>query len=588
MEKNHTDPAKYTVNAEHTEMVQLIEEAAKLKDSQPATAMQKAKQAGQIAHKTKDYYYLAKSQDIVGISQIFLGNFKDAIQILEENLKFVRQHLPDNIEHLSLAYNGLGLAYLNGGKYQAALNTLLIALSFSYPPLLPSIYDNLGMIYGYIGDYNRALEFGEAGLEKIDKKEEVAIYAQIAYNMAFVLFELGRTQEAKQGFKKVLDLFEQNKERVSRKVHIRSLNMLGEVYRREKNYSASLDTLAYALQLAQSENFTSICCDIETDKAKVYFEQADGASGIACLLSALAYINKGNLHKQKQGTLEQITSYYKKIGKFQEAFHYLEQLHQILEKQYLELRNKNFKKIVTEREKEIQLLEEKNKEIEEHNTILEQFAYVISHDLREPLRGITGFSNLLEKKYGQLLDENGKEYIHFILSETSSINNNLARLLEYTTFKKPKADEIQRIHLAKIISQEQERHTGLPCKLNINCGDIHLKMAPLHARTLFHELIKNAIQFRKKEEDCSVEIYSEFIDGLECIAVKDYGIGIEEQYQKKVFRIFNQLNKLNSKGTGVGLAICQRIINLYNGKIWIESEENDFTILHFTLPAFIT
>jgi|GEM_PF-2834555 len=578
--KNHKFPTEYA------KMLKLGEEAFKQESTQPVIARQKAEQASKIALKLNEYDYFSRLQCTIGRTLIFLGNIKEAIAVLENNLNFIREHLSDSIECLSLTYNILGTVYINTCEYQAALETLLIARSFAYLPHLGSIYNNLGLVYTYTGDNDKALECWELGLEVTDEIQDIKTYAQIRHNMSFAYFKLGRISETIQGIEKVLELFEKNKGKqqgVSGKTRIRSLNMLGEVYRAEKKYDAALEILEQALKLAEAEHFTPICCEVLIDKAKVYFEQAEGAAGIACLLDALAHANKSGLHIQKQETLEQIISYYKKTQNLEAAFPYLEQLYQIQRKQVEELRSKNFRKIILERDKEIHLLEEKNKEIQRQNATLKQFAYIISHDLREPIRGITGFASMLNNKYAQKLDATGNEYLQFILSEAHSMNRNLARLLQYTTIEK-NTDNIKELDLQEIITKIQRQYQDESLQLNISFEGETIKMQRQHAVLLLSELIDNVIQFKKEGEDCQVEIKCELKEGYHHLSVKDYGIGIAPAYHDKIFKIFNKITK-HEGNTGVGLAICERIVQLYKGEISVESTLNQFSTFHIKIPV---
>ncbi len=588
MSKDATYNTDALSHAKHKKMVKLLSEVNELRMPNPSLALKKAQQALEIAIALKDYAHQIKATRLYGMCQN-QADAGEAVITIHKALSLARQYQPNNTRELAAINSGLGVAYCIGGNHQLGIHHLLRALSFDDCENPHIVYSNLGNVYFRVGNLEKALETWQNALLRAQEQgvQESRFELNTLYNIALANLKKEEVEKSKQIaldiIKSLQDLEKQQQSFYKLKVCVH--NLLGEIYAVENNFDLALANLNEAAEMAKEQSFQSSICEVLTDKAKLYLKYDKELEAIASFQEALDCATKHDIKGQRQKILGYLSDHYQSQNQLAKAFPYLSQLHQLLQEQFKESRDKNLQKIVTEREKEIQLLEEKNKEIAEHNTILEQFAYIISHDLREPVRGITGFTNLLEKKYGKLLDERGKEYIHFILSETSSINNNLARLLEYTTFKKPQTDEIERIYIPEIINQEQEKHTRLPCKLNINCDDIHLKITSHHARTLFHELIKNAIQFRKKDEDCSVEIYSEFIDGIECIAIKDYGIGIEEQYQKKVFRIFNQLNKLESKGAGVGLAICERIISLYKGKIWIESIPNEFTILHLSIPA---
>ena len=99
---------------------------------------------------------------------------------------------------------------------------------------------------------------------------------------------------------------------------------------------------------------------------------------------------------------------------------------------------------------------------------------------------------------------------------------------------------------------------------------MQLKMVPTHAERLFYELIDNAVKFRKEGQSCCIKIDSELKNSQQYVTIKDHGIGIAAEHHKRIFKIFSQLDK-KTKGVGVGLAICERIVGLYDGEIWVES-----------------
>ena len=191
---------------------------------------------------------------------------------------------------------------------------------------------------------------------------------------------------------------------------------------------------------------------------------------------------------------------------------------------------------------------------------------------------------MLHQKYGENLDETANEYIHFILSEAQLMNRNLARLLQYTTIK-TKEEDTKEINLEKIISEIQQQYDNESFDISIKFQGSYIKMQHQHAHILLSELISNAVRFRKENEDCSIEIKCELNEGYHLLSVKDYGIGIAPAYHSQIFKIFNKINNHEDNSAGVGLAICERIAQLYKGKISVESTLNKFSIFHVQIPV---
>jgi signal transduction histidine kinase len=233
-----------------------------------------------------------------------------------------------------------------------------------------------------------------------------------------------------------------------------------------------------------------------------------------------------------------------------------------------------------ELEKTLSILHRKNEE-------LEQFAYIASHDLQEPLRMVSSFMEKIDQKYGDVLDEKGKTYLHFAVDGSKRMRKMIIDLLEYSRFQRS-IQEAEWINLNEILKVEietfQEEITATQSTLII--GGLPTIFAPKSSIIrLFQNLISNAIKYRKKEALLIVEITCQENEKEYLFSVKDNGIGIEEKYQSKVFTIFQRLHREEEiSGSGLGLAICKKVITDLGGEIWFESNSNEGTNFLFTLP----
>jgi light-regulated signal transduction histidine kinase (bacteriophytochrome) len=225
--------------------------------------------------------------------------------------------------------------------------------------------------------------------------------------------------------------------------------------------------------------------------------------------------------------------------------------------------------------------------IQKSNNELEQFAYVASHDLQEPLRMVTSFLTQLEKKYNDKLDEKAKEYIFYAVDGAKRMRQIILDLLEFS--RVGKSDEaLKDIHL-KELSEEililyrqqiQELHAVITFK---HLPIIKSYKTPI--RQVFQNLIGNSLKYHKKDVPPVIEIDIEDQNKFWKFSFKDNGIGINPQYFDKIFTIFQRLhNKDDYSGTGIGLAITKKIINNLGGEIWVESKEKIGTTFYFTLP----
>ncbi|MFX0136815.1 MAG: ATP-binding protein [Candidatus Hodarchaeota archaeon] len=219
------------------------------------------------------------------------------------------------------------------------------------------------------------------------------------------------------------------------------------------------------------------------------------------------------------------------------------------------------------------------------NEDLQQFAYVASHDLQEPLRAIVSFSQLLEDKYKNIIDKDGKEFIHFITDGAKKMNTLIKDLLSYsriTTHAKPsKMNNLEEILKDALFNlQESIKESG--AMITYDKMPI-LKVDKTQFIQLFQNLISNSIKFRRQEPP-KIHIGVKNINDKWLFSIKDNGIGIDSKFFDKLFNIFYRLHtKEEYPGTGIGLPICKKIVQRYGGTIWVESELGKGSTFFFTI-----
>jgi PAS domain S-box-containing protein len=241
---------------------------------------------------------------------------------------------------------------------------------------------------------------------------------------------------------------------------------------------------------------------------------------------------------------------------------------------------------ITELKKAEETLELKLEELSRSNEELEQFAYVSSHDLQEPLRMITSYLQLLQRRYQGNLDDKADKYIHFAVDGASSMQNLINDLLEYSRVTKS-AREAKTTNCEFILNQAL-----LNLKLMIKDNKVTISHDPLpdvmadstQLIQIFQNLIINGIKFHsEKAPKIHISAANKEIEWV--FSVQDNGIGIDPKYSEKIFEIFKRLHTREKySGTGIGLAICKRIIERHDGRIWIESELGKGSTFYFTLP----
>jgi signal transduction histidine kinase len=239
--------------------------------------------------------------------------------------------------------------------------------------------------------------------------------------------------------------------------------------------------------------------------------------------------------------------------------------------------NVNLEKKVLQRTAE---LESKNKE-------LEQFAYVASHDLQEPLRTTTSFVELIRKQYYGKLDTTANKYIDYIIQASDRMKTLIKDLLDYSRIGREK--KFEQVDCNVILDEVLADLTRV---IKENKAEIKAGILPVvngfstELKLLFQNLISNSIKFRKPETAPVIEITSRKENGHWLFSFSDNGIGIDKQYQQRIFIIFQRLhNRSVYEGSGIGLAHCKKIVELHGGKIWVESKVGEGSTFYFTITT---
>jgi len=235
------------------------------------------------------------------------------------------------------------------------------------------------------------------------------------------------------------------------------------------------------------------------------------------------------------------------------------------------------------------IVEKMNTKLTSSNKEMEQFAFIASHDLQEPLRTISNYIGLLQNQYKGKLDKDADRYLTSISGATFRMQSLIRDLLEYSKIGN---DENRiaidcNVLLNDVLNDMNE-------SIEESGAKIHSEQLPIingytsGIKSLFQNLISNAVKFRKKDVHPIINISAELKHNEWFFTIKDNGIGIDKKYYDKIFVIFQRLHsKTEYAGTGIGLAHVKKIIELHGGKIWFESEPEKGTTFYFTIPKTI-
>ena len=221
------------------------------------------------------------------------------------------------------------------------------------------------------------------------------------------------------------------------------------------------------------------------------------------------------------------------------------------------------------------------------NSELENFAFAASHDLKEPLRMIKMYTQLTQKRLLGHTDKNIPEYMFYVTDGVSRMQTLLDDLLQYSRLGKSKQDD-KEVDLNTVLSSVMTNLKVTMSEQNVSVTANSLPSVwsnPTEMSQLFQNLMANAIKFRRKDVAPEIVINAKDQGSDFLFSLKDNGIGIKEEYQEKVFNIFEKLHtRVEYDGSGIGLATCKKIIQAMDGKIWLQSKEGVGTTFFFTIP----
>ncbi len=242
---------------------------------------------------------------------------------------------------------------------------------------------------------------------------------------------------------------------------------------------------------------------------------------------------------------------------------------------------------VTERRMAEEALSRQAAELARSNADLERFAYVASHDLQEPLRMVASYTQLLARRYRGRLDDDADEFIGFAVDGVNRMQALINDLLSYSRVDR-RGGEFRRTPLTKTLREvlatlgpalDEAGATITNDPLPVVTGD------RTQLSQLFQNLIQNAVKFRRPGVHPRIHIGVEDLGDMWQLSVRDNGIGIAEEFLERIFIIFQRLhNRADYPGTGIGLAICKKIVERHGGRIWVESVVDEGSTFYFTLP----
>jgi PAS domain S-box-containing protein len=243
---------------------------------------------------------------------------------------------------------------------------------------------------------------------------------------------------------------------------------------------------------------------------------------------------------------------------------------------------------ITDRKQFENTLQEKNMQLQAAVNELDAFSYSVSHDLRAPLRAIDGFSRILLKQYGSLLADEPREYLQMVRDNTMQMGRLVDDLLTFARLCRTPLSK-REVPMAAIVEQllSIARNQSQGRAIDVCVGELPPAWGdPALLKQVFVNLIDNAFKYTRMREQAVIEIGTRQIHGEQVFFVRDNGAGFDMQYSDKLFGVFQRMHRAEEfEGTGVGLAIVQRIVHRHGGRVWAEAAINRGATFYFTLEG---
>ncbi len=518
----------------------------------------------------------------------------------EQTLKSALGQLPGrraDKDSLCRIYLALGAVYYLQQKNQLALEFYSQALACNEDKYKMNLYLNIANLYFTNANYPKSLHYQRKALRLAKDQKDVEHQVFCLSNIGAIYVKKEQIERALLSFEDALSMI--NMHNGSDYMRCSCELNLGDVRGKLMNWQEAEQHYKSAIRIADNNQFHQ-----ELAKAYLYLGELklqlnDERSFLYYLYRSRKLARQKNFESLLIDVLRLLQHFFEERSDFKQAYGYLKEMAEVQASIEHNKQQQELSQLLDAKDKEISILERQrdqieeqrhkleryNRELEQSNRDLEQYAYVVAHDLKEPLRNISSFTSLIQQRYTSELDDTAQEYMNFVIRNSARMNALLTELLRYTTLRRPAKSRELETSVENVVQQvvrdleERMNNKGVIFSM----GELpELKISYDHLYQLFFSLVDNALQFNASEKP-EIHVQCEPQGDHYEFSIRDNGIGIAPEYQEKIFKLFQRLDKERYHGTGIGLTLCRKIVQLYDGEIWLESEPGKGSVFYFTL-----
>jgi signal transduction histidine kinase len=559
------------------------------------TAFELITKCHELGTKTNNAMVLQQSCLSFGSFYTHINDFEKATQYLVKSVEYSLKI--GNISEICDSYLRLSEVYLKSKNFDLAVKSGEKAMflvekvdNYNYPHYY--IYQNYGQTLSGCGKYQAAIAILEKALKMSKKEDDNSTTASIYIDLADIYNQMNDYPKAEKCYSQGLNL----NTALSNLELMSYQNGFGVLLTKQGQYDKAITYLRKSEALANLYNSKDILQKNYASLSLAYEKKGDKSQSLLCLKKSVALqdsiFSEDNTKRIAEAQFkydltkseEQVTTMKERQLTYGAGGIFLISVILIAFLVFYSKSKEDKNKLLTSKNKEIK---DKNRQLEESNEILKQFAFASAHDLKEPLRSINSFVNIIQKRYLKDAPAEAHEYMGFVTTGVKRMESLLNALLEYASvltddnFEKKENDLPKLLNLVlenyqNLINEKKAIVRGPSVFPTIFMGEGHLKL-------LLDNLVSNALKF--SNTDAKIEVNYSITDTEFIVSIKDEGIGMDKSYGDKIFKLFQRLDRVTHKeSVGIGLTICKNIVDKYAGRIWFDSVVNEGTTFFIAFP----